>query len=232
MKYLKYLGIFAALALVVAFIAAPAEAQALFGLDTKELVSAGVIGGNTSLAYVSVAAIKRVRGANPGGVVKTYVIDKDDITLIPAVGPDGVTITTAITVKDGKGFALWDFAQDTGDFNFKLSGDPGSQAFEHTIGLYIPRFTPEIAAVYNNLPNGEFIIIQEDANGQKVIHGDLTRPLVPNLDYKSGKKFTDKNGSEVGFSAGNGHVPYFYTAAIPLLPVVPETPPEEPEGGV
>lgn len=219
MKYLKYFGILAALALI-ACIAFPAEAHTLLGLDASHIVDTTVGIGAPYLGYVSVAAIKRTRGANPGGLVEFYIIDKDDLLDLPAPADGKVTITAAITAKPGKGFTKWEFAQDTGDFNFKLSGDPGSQSFEHTVGIYIPRFTPEIAEEYNKLPNGEYVIIKVDANGNQIVNGDLVRPMIPNLDYKSGKKFNDKNGAEVGFAAGNGHVPYFYTGEIPVLNVI------------
>jgi len=224
MKKSKILAVLALFVALIAVFAAPhIDPLQFVSTETVAMVKhLGLVSGGSSMLgmCVSLGSIKSKCGANPGGTTELYVINKVDVLTFPAVGPDGVTLSGPIVPKDGKGFAKWDFLQDTGDFNFKLSGDPGSQSFEHTIGAYIARFNPEIAAIYNGLPNSELIAIKVDGVGQKIVFGDLQRPLVPNLDYKSGKKFNEKNGAEFSLTCGNSHVPYFHSGEIPVLVVV------------
>ncbi|TPE43968.1 hypothetical protein [Pontibacter mangrovi] len=222
MKNFKFLGLIAVVVMLIAAVSAfavPADSAVMHFVQDLGLVSSG----STMLGMcVSFASIKNKCGANPGGTSELYIINKVDVdeTQWPELGADGVTYAGPIVPKAGKGFAKWDFAQDTGDFGFTLSGDPGSQSFEHTVGVYIPRFNPEISKVYKDLPNAEIIAVKIDANGQKIVFGDLQRPLTPKLDYKSGKKFNEKNGAEFGLTVGNNHPPYFYSGDIPVVDVV------------
>lgn len=217
MKKNKIFALLALALVLVAFFIAPYPQQLLDLLQDLGIVTAG----SSMLGMcVSLGSIRNKCGANPGGSVEMYVINKEDVASFPTVGEDGVTLSGGIIPKEGKGFAKWDFLQDTGSFDFKLSGDPGSQAFEHIVAAYIPRFNPQIAGIYNGLPNSEVIIIKVDGVGQKLVFGDLQRPLIPNLDYKSGKKFNEKNGAELSFTCGNSHVPYFVTGVIPVVEVV------------
>ena len=64
--------------------------------------------------------------------------------------------------------------------------------------------------------------LARDSKGQLRMAGDKYRGVKFEHDYKSGKKGTDKNGTDFKFSGeGFTHVPYYYTGAIPLMGVVP-----------
>lgn len=164
-----------------------------------------------------IAGIKQSTfGANPGGTTKLFVIPFEDVESIPAPGPDGVTVATDIAPKAGKAFAEWEFAQDTGQITAKVTGDQGSQVYELEKKIYISTITPEIQAVLQACVNRRFIIVVVDGRGQKVIGGDLLRPMSLEQNQTTGAKFNDKSGTELTFKCGSSHAPYFYTGAIPL----------------
>ena len=162
-------------------------------------------------------------GANPGGTVELYVIDKYDIQTLTAPADGGIEVTADIVPVTGKGFAKWDFAQDKGAMKNGIKGEQGSQYVEHGVEAFIPRMTLEIAAVLETCINRRFIVLKKDANGQVWIYGDLLRPLTFETDYNSGTKFTDVNGTNVKFNGGTTHMPWLYSGDIPVVaaPVTP-----------
>lgn len=179
-----------------------------------------LVGGAGIVACLPIVAIVEEDdcGSNPGGTNDLYVARKRDVLSIPAPGADKVTISTAIEMKPGKAFVKWDHAQDTGDLNHKSEGEAGNKSVSTDVNCYVPKGNPAIDSVIQSALNGEFIVIVVDGKGQQRIGGDLRRGLIFDHDYKSGKKGTDKNGSDFKFATtGMDHVPYYYTAAIPLV---------------
>jgi len=177
------------------------------------------IGGPASLACVitPIEAIEVDECPNAGGLTDLFVIRRRDIQTFPEVDTDGVTISTAFVPKTGSGFVQWGFAQDSGEVNHKSGGDAGSQSMTHEVNTYVPRGSAEIDAVIQKAINGDFVVIGRDSNGNYRVAGDKNRGVKFDYDYKSGKKGTDKNGTDFKF-AGEGftHVPFYYTAAIPM----------------
>ena len=166
-------------------------------------------------------------GSNPGGTVNVYVANKRDVESIPEPDSNSVVVSKPIVMKPGKYFAHWPFAQDTGDINHKSDGEAGNKSITTDLNTYVPRGNPAIDKVINDALNSEQIVIVEDSLGQKRIGGDKRRGLIFDHDYKSGKKGGDKNGTDFKWAAsGLGHVPYYYTASVPLAPeaTAPETP--------
>ena len=166
---------------------------------------------------------------NPGGLTDLHVIRRRDIETFPEPGPDKVTISTAIVPKAGCGFVPWEFAEDTGEITHKSSGDAGTQSIAHGIDVYVPRGSAATDAVIQSALNGNFVVAGRDSNGNVRLLGDKRRGVKFEHDYKSGKKGTDKNGTDFKF-AGEGftHVPYYYTASLPLKAAAE---PDEDEGG-
>jgi hypothetical protein len=156
-------------------------------------------------------------GPNAGGMTDFYIARRSDILSIPAVGADGVTISTDIVMKSGKKFAKWSNEIDFHDLNWKTEGDAGSQTITQELNIYISRFKAATDKEFNNAINGKFIVISVDPNGTKRIGGNLLRPLTLNFDAKSGKKNTDKKGTDIKATAGTGHVPFYYTGVIPIV---------------
>jgi len=156
-------------------------------------------------------------GPNPGGETELYVARRKDVASIPAVAADGVTVSGNIVMKTGKGFAKWDTLIDNSELSHKTVGEVGSQSVEQSLEVYIPRARASIDAEIQKAMNGSFIVISVDAQGQKRISGNLLRPMTLMHEYKGGKKNTDKRGTTLTFSSGAGHVPFFYTGAIPVI---------------
>ena len=154
---------------------------------------------------------------NPGGLTDLHVIRRRDLQTFPEPDADKVTVSTALVPKAGSGFVAWDFAQDTGEVNHKSSGELGTQSIAHELNVYVPRGSAATDAVIQSALNGDFVVIGRDSNGNYRIAGDKFRGVKFEHDYKSGKKGTDKNGTDFKFSGeGFTHVPYYYTAAIPM----------------
>ncbi len=154
---------------------------------------------------------------NAGGLTNLHVIRRRDIDVFPAPGDDGVTISTAIVPKTGVKFVPWEFATDTGEITHKSTGDAGNQSVSMEVTTNVPRGDATIDAVIQKALNGDFVVAGRDSNGNTRLIGDEFRGVKFEHDYKSGKKGGDKNGTDFKFSGeGFTHVPYYYTAALPV----------------
>jgi hypothetical protein len=155
-------------------------------------------------------------GGNSGGQVELYVARSRDIESIPDVEDEGgVVVEDNIVMKAGKNFVKWDFTMDTGELTHKATGDQGSQAIEWGCEVILAKGRPDVDEQVNAALNGKFVIIVKDGNGFTRIGGSLLRPMKFEHDYKSGKKFNDKNEYIMKFMGGGSHVPYTYTGVIP-----------------
>lgn len=208
---MKFKAFFGFLMLALLFTIMPADAHFV------ELFNIGVDDFGVMTACISVANIVEPCGPNPGGQNKIWVIDRRDVESIPDPAAGTHSITGPIVPKTGKGFAFWDFALDTGELTSESVGDQGNQSTQAGVGVYIPRSNPVVDKIINDCYNGQYIVIVEDALGQKKIGGSLKRGLKFTTKYSSGKKFDDKNGREVGFAGGMANEPYFYEGAIPVV---------------
>lgn len=171
----------------------------------------------TACVTIPIADIVVDRCPNPGGLTDLHVIPRRDIETFPDTIADGVTISTPLIPKTGCGFVSWDFAQDTGEVTHKSSGDAGNQSISQEMGVYVPRGSAANDAVIQAALNGDFVVAGRDSNGNLRICGDKRRGMKFEHDYKSGKKGNDKNGTDFKFTGeGFTHVPYYYTAALPL----------------
>lgn len=207
------------LTLVTSFLPGPVHALALAVPHGPELLTLlmGTSGSALACVVVPIAEIILDDCPNPGGLTDIHVIRRRDIQTFPEPGPDKVTVSTAIVPKAGCGFVPWEFAQDTGEINHKSSGDAGNQSIAHDLAVYVPRGSAATDAVIQSALNGDFVVIGRDSNGNLRIAGDKRRGVKFEHDYKSGKKGNDKNGTDFKFSGeGFTHVPFYYTAAIPL----------------
>jgi hypothetical protein len=188
-----------------------------FGPQALDFMFSGTPGVATACVLVPIADIVLDDCPNPGGLTDLHVIRRKHIQTFPAPGPDGVTISTAIVPIADEGFVKWEFATDTGEVTHKSSGDAGNQSISHGIDVNVPRGSAATDSVIQAALNGDFVVAGRDSNGNQRILGDKSRGVKFEHDYKSGKKGTDKNGTDFKFTGeGFGHVPYYYTAAIPL----------------
>jgi hypothetical protein len=154
---------------------------------------------------------------NPGGLTDIHVIRRREIKTFPEVDADGVTISTALVPETNCGFVPWAFAQDSGEVNHKSGGDAGNQSISHELNVYVPRGSAKTDAIIQAALNGDFVVAGRDSNGNLRLVGDKRRGVKFEHDYKSGKKGSDKNGTDFKFSGeGFTHVPFYYTAALPM----------------
>jgi hypothetical protein len=226
MKNFLRIGAFLTVLLVIAAFVFPQAAMATAHAISPEhgtavlasLTGIGTISGmHLACIITPVEAITLDECPNPGGLTDLHVIRRRDIETFPEPGADKVTISTAIVPKVGCGFVPWEFAQESGEVNHKSGGEPGNKTITHEVNTYVPRGSAETDAVVQSAINGDFVVIGRDANGNLRVAGDKHRGVIFDHDYKSGKKGTDKNGTDFKFAAdGFAHVPYYYTAAIPL----------------
>jgi hypothetical protein len=164
-----------------------------------------------------VEAIEIDECPNPGGLTDLHVMRRRDIDSFPEPDEDGVTMSKPIVPKVGCGFVPWAFANNTGEVNHKSGGDAGNKSVTHEVNTYVPRGSAVTDAVIQTAINGDFVVIGRDAQGNQRVAGDKFRGVIFDHDYKSGKGGNDKNGTDFKFSAdGFTHVPFYYTAAIPL----------------
>jgi hypothetical protein len=166
---------------------------------------------------VPIEAIEVDDCPNAGGLTDLHVIRRRDIDEFPDVDTDGVTISKPIVPKTGCKFVKWDFATDTGEVTHKSTGDAGNQSVSMEAATYVPRGDAKVDSVIQRALNGDFIVAGRDSNGNTRLIGDEFRGVKFEHDYKGGKKGTDKNGTDFKFSGeGFTHVPYYYTAALPV----------------
>lgn len=166
---------------------------------------------------IPIAAIVLDDCPNPGGLTDIHVIRRRDIDEFPEPDADGVTISKPIVPKVGKKFVPWEFAQNTGEINHNSTGDAGNQSVNQNLNVYIPRGNAATDSVIQSALNGDFVVAGRDSNGNQRLVGDEFRGVKFEHDYKSGKTGTDKNGTDFKFSGeGFKHVPYYYTAALPV----------------
>jgi hypothetical protein len=187
------------------------------GTDALQVLTNHTAGMATACVVVPLVDITLDDCPNPGGLTDLYVIRRKHIQTFPAPDADGVTVATAIVPVTDEGFVKWDFATDSGEVTHKSSGDPGNKSISHGTDVYVPRGSAATDSVIQAALNGDFVVIGRDSNGNLRILGDKNRGVTFDHDYKSGKKGTDKNGTDFKFTGeGFGHVPYYYTGAIPL----------------
>lgn len=158
-------------------------------------------------------------GSNPGGQRKLYVIASRDVVSIPDVAVAGeLTIEDDIVLASGKKFAVWDFAKNTAEGSYNLTGNQGNQSWNQGIEFQQNGSDPVADAVINAAANGEFICLLADGLGQVRLYGEIDNPLMFVADYKSGKKGGDPNVKTSKFTGeGFADMPKYYTGAISVL---------------
>ena len=199
----------------------PAQAQAVANCvpHGAAFITFLVGTGGSALAciVVPIGEIVEDNCPNPGGLTDIHVIRRREIKTFPEVDADGVTISTALVPEVGCGFVPWAFAQDSGEVNHKSGGDAGNQSISHELNVYVPRGSAKTDAIIQAALNGDFVVAGRDSNGNLRLVGDKRRGVKFEHDYKSGKKGSDKNGTDFKFSGeGFTHVPFYYTAALPM----------------
>jgi len=161
----------------------------------------------------TLAAIARACGAGNAKGLKgnVYVANKEDITTIPAAGAGTHVVSTNLTMASLKVFFTWAISKIDHDLQIVSEGDQDANSFKTTLTFLIPKVSAANTYIVGLSATGcEFVVITEDANGNKRIIGDL----INGATLKVNEKVKDKNGYEVTFEWESALPPLFYTGTI------------------
>jgi hypothetical protein len=165
---------------------------------------------------VSLKNITRGCGANSPGIIAAYIIRASEVTAIPTAVYN--TVSTNITLASGKGFALWEFSEESGKLEEKAIGEIDGRSFDSTIDIFIPGVDATQDYMYDNGINDRFILITKDGTGNFRITGEVGRGLRMEVcEFTSGDKPETRRGTTLQFKRNFSHKSYFYTGAITTL---------------
>ena len=121
------------------------------------------------------------RGLNPKD--RLVVIDVDDIDVFPARGDDGVTISTDITMKQGKfGVGIY-LTPGTANVTSNSEGDADAEGFKPSVQISHPGNKAEIRAFKQNWLGKNCIVILEYCDGTKDLIGSPCNPCKLAVEY-------------------------------------------------
>lgn len=161
----------------------------------------------------TLAAIARACGAgNAKGLKGTiYIANKTDIDTIPAAGAGTHVVSSNITMESGKVFYAWDISKIEHDLQIVSEGDADANSFKTTLTFLIPKISPTNTYIVGLSATGcEFVVIVEDANGNKRILGNL----VDGCNLKVNENVKEKNGYNCTIEWESALPPLFYTGTI------------------
>jgi hypothetical protein len=164
-----------------------------------------------------VGDLTRQCGAATPGIVKTYMVDVDDIETMEAGDPLTWEIDT-ITLKAGKFWHDIPFAEQKAGLTDDIADAVGG-GFQKSIPMKIPKYSPQTNMWVGNIIGARFVAVVADNNDQMVVVGNKMAPMrLEKATGSTGQKFGDENGWDMNLVA-EGTVPcYFYTGVIALAP--------------
>jgi hypothetical protein len=157
---------------------------------------------------------------NMGGTAgKVYAIPASDVETIPAAGPDGVTVATAIVCKTGKKFAEIYMTSETGEVKDVEVGERDGGSFETNLEWWSPAISAELLALKSQFANGGFIFLVKDSNNVMRIVGSKDHPAYREPgEVTTGKAPKDRRGASFKFKASSPKPALIYTGVVPLTP--------------
>ena len=170
---------------------------------------------------VSTKSHKRFCASYGGLKPEIYIASIDDVDTIPnAVNH---VITTAITLKAGKEWGVWQ--GDPKNFNLEINslGEVGSKAFRHTLTMHRSGFDEAFEKELSDNVNGHFLIAVPDKNGKMRLLGQIDDgAYLPSDGVASttGMSIEEKNGNTIKFEWDSPYKAYFYTSTITKLAFV------------
>lgn len=162
--------------------------------------------------------IKRKSGPNPGGATNLYLALAADVASIPA--PDATTksIDTDIVLKDAKKWAKFEFNPGKCKLSNPTVGEDGSKSFETLIDVTIAGDDAERLALFEEMINGQFIAIVDDASKNVKVAGTLRAPLeLIQANYDGGSDQPEGRGTIFQFKSRDGYLSKVYTGAIDTI---------------
>ncbi|MBO9640167.1 MAG: hypothetical protein J7576_18500 [Siphonobacter aquaeclarae] len=218
-----------ALALLVFAVAVIIPQEVLSAVLTADVAS--VLDPGTVFTGMAVVSLANLDGssegvANPGGTRSLYIISKNDVSGVWPKAADVTTgeITVLPTMVTGKKFAEYKFPDGTFELGDEKSGEPGYQAYKHTVGFSQAGFSKSLIAELQKHLNAGSIVIAQLNDSVLAVAGSSDNPIYLKSNFKSGKKGNDKRGYDLkgeqdGFMWGILPLSSTIASTLPLLTV-------------
>jgi len=172
-----------------------------------------------------ISAVVEPCGSPVPGIAELYIAETKNISAIPAANTtvgdaDEWKITTAITMVATKKFKKIDLEYFSASFEDDMK-DGLSSGFGKMLKLRLKKYHTKANAWVSNAIGTRCVALIVDNNGQIILAGSLTQPLlVQTAKGSTGAKDTDKHGWDVEFRGIGAQASYFYTAALPAFDAV------------
>lgn len=169
---------------------------------------------------VDLVDIPSLDGADnmPGVATEIAVIAKRDIQVFAVPAEGEVAITTAHTLKSGKGFTRIYNTLETGELMSESKGGIDGRYQGQNYKGFIPGLRPEVMKNLRIAQNTEMLVIITDSNGRKIQIGSKEYPAYMKISAKTGKVGGDDvAGYEIeinSYAIGT----FFYNAPIEYKP--------------
>lgn len=192
---------------------------AVFVMDMNPLHVGGI-----TLAMGLTAGFTKVCQSNSGGAVRVWIANVADVASFTINAGTGAY--SACTMQSGKVFYKFEFEQDSAFFKWiPAMSDSGSFSIDKSVEFYLKYITQTHRNALQDIADASacgMIVIVEDGNGQKWVHGYsekfiLDRPMkLRGGESNSGKVFSDPNGSNVILGVIDNEYPRQYTGTVPV----------------
>ena len=192
---------------------------AVFVMDMNPIHAGGI-----SFAMGLTTGFVKSCTATSGGAVRLWLANVADVSSFTIDAGTGAY--SACTMQSGKVFYKFEFEQDNALFKWTPAmSDSGSFSITKSIEFYLKYITQTHRNALQDIADASacgMVVIIEDANGQKWVHGYsqrflLDRPMkLKGGESNSGKVFTDPNGSNVILEVIDNEYPRQYTGTVPV----------------
>jgi hypothetical protein len=168
------------------------------------------------MACVSVAAISRICGPNPGGIkTKMYVARVVDILTLPAA--TNKVVATDIVMKSGKAMVAWDIELDSGNITVETEGSVSNPSLKAGAVFKVARNSPGIDAAIDGAIGQELLILIPENSGNVRILGQLDKGAFLGYKGATGLKSADFAGKDLTVTwEGLFESPNYYTGVVPI----------------
>lgn len=147
-----------------------------------------------------------------GGIKTLWVIELANATLTVSAG----NVVTAVVLLATKFWQKYELVLETAESaaTGTHSREMGTSSFAHTVKFPINQRTTSVRNELLLLSQNRLLIVEEDNNGVRWLHGRLNGMMLDSETHKSGTKYSDRNGSELSFSGVEKEQPLEVSAAI------------------
>lgn len=162
---------------------------------------------------IELATIRQPIGPTPGGSSRLFIIPWQDVDHVPVAASDGI-IYDELVRKAGKNFVQYDFQPGTCKLSTPSRGSGGGAWHETMITLSIAGDDAARLGQFQQMLNGLFLIVLDQASQAIKLCGSEVLPLLcEQVNYDGGSDLGDKNGTRFQFRA-RGIVPVEYRGGI------------------